>query len=269
MEVSAGTRAAVVWHDLECGSYRADLPLWLRLAQRRPRGMILDVGAGTGRVSLFLARAGRRVLALDREERLLEALRERAGGLPVRTIRVDAREFSLTTEDLAGPDARSGDAGIELCPVPMQTIELCLVPMQTIQLLGGREQRLQFLRCARAHLAPGGLIAVALADALEPFDIADGVVAPLPDVGEIDGVVYSSCPTAIRELGDAFVLERRRETVSPSGDLVVEPDVIRLDRLDADMLEQEAREAGLAVGSRAEVPPTPDYAGSAVVTLHA
>ena len=24
--------SAVIWHDLECGSYRADLPLWRELA---------------------------------------------------------------------------------------------------------------------------------------------------------------------------------------------------------------------------------------------
>ena len=42
----------VVWHDLECGAYRADLPLWRELAERcslgpgpRPH---LDVGAGAG-----------------------------------------------------------------------------------------------------------------------------------------------------------------------------------------------------------------------------
>ena len=41
----------VVWHDVECGRYSADLALWRELAAREP-GPVLDVGAGTGRVAL-------------------------------------------------------------------------------------------------------------------------------------------------------------------------------------------------------------------------
>ena len=39
---------------------------------------VLDVGAGTGRVALELARAGHRVTAVDLDDRLLGALRERS-----------------------------------------------------------------------------------------------------------------------------------------------------------------------------------------------
>ena len=35
----------VLWHDLECGSYAEDLPLWHELAGTAP-GPVLDVGAG-------------------------------------------------------------------------------------------------------------------------------------------------------------------------------------------------------------------------------
>ncbi|MBV9839279.1 MAG: hypothetical protein JO156_14285, partial [Solirubrobacterales bacterium] len=54
---------SVVWHDLECGSYHEDLELWRELA-RRHGDPVLEIGAGTGRVSLELARRGHRVVAL-------------------------------------------------------------------------------------------------------------------------------------------------------------------------------------------------------------
>ena len=56
--------SAAIWHDIECGAYTADLPLWEELAAG---GTVLDVGAGTGRVALRLARAGCAVTALDRD----------------------------------------------------------------------------------------------------------------------------------------------------------------------------------------------------------
>ena len=40
----------VLWHDLECGGYDLDLPLWRELADREG-SPVLDVGAGTGRVA--------------------------------------------------------------------------------------------------------------------------------------------------------------------------------------------------------------------------
>ena len=71
--------AAVIWHDVECGSYAEDLPLWRSLAAEYG-DPVLDVGAGTGRVTLDLARAGYRVTALDRDPDLLAALGDRALG---------------------------------------------------------------------------------------------------------------------------------------------------------------------------------------------
>ena len=60
---------AVIWHDAECGSYRADIPLWRRLAAyAAPPGRpceMLDLGCGTGRVSLEIAADGHRVTGLD------------------------------------------------------------------------------------------------------------------------------------------------------------------------------------------------------------
>jgi SAM-dependent methyltransferase len=233
----------VVWHDVECGAYAEDLPVWRDLAIACG-GPILDVGAGTGRVALHLAGRGHAVVALDRSAALLTALRERTDGLPVETVAADAREFDLG-------DRRFG---------------LVLVPMQTVQLLGGADGRGAFLRCARAALAPGGLVAIAIADALEAFD-EEHDIPPLPDIREIDGIVYSSRPVAVRDEGDHVAIHRVRETVDTAGGRAVEDDVIHLDRVDAQTLEAEGAAAGLRPRRARRIPDTDDYVGSTVVML--
>jgi SAM-dependent methyltransferase len=235
----------VIWHDLECGAYTADLPFWLELASGNP-GPILDVGAGTGRVTLELARRGHALTALDIDPELLGELERRAGDLPIRTVCADARTFVI--------EERFG---------------LCLAPMQTIQLLGGRPERSRFLDCARRHMLPGGLVAIAIAESVECYQELDGVPGPLPDMTERDGVLYSSLPTAVRadELG--FVLERRRERIDARGERSVQDDVVRLDRLSAGQLEAEAIAVGLALAGRHEIPDTDEHVGSVVVMLRA
>jgi SAM-dependent methyltransferase len=233
----------VVWHDVECGAYAEDLPLWRDLAVAHG-GPVLDVGAGTGRVALHLAGRGHAVVALDRSAALLAALRERADGLPVETVAADARDFDLG-------ERRFG---------------LIVVPMQTIQLLGGPDGRGAFLRRAAAALAPGGLVAIAIADALEAFDEAHDI-PPLPDLREIDGIVYSSRPVAVRDEPGGATIHRVRETVDPAGNRTVEDDVIRLDRVDAPALEAEGAAAGLRAQRARRIPETDDYVGSTVVML--
>ncbi|MDE3131839.1 MAG: class I SAM-dependent methyltransferase [Acidobacteriota bacterium] len=249
MTVGADRVAAVVWHDLECGRYRQDLSLWLELAAARvpAGGAVLDVGAGTGRVTLTLARAGHRVVALDREAELLRELAQRAGGLPVETVRADARDFRL--------DRRR--------------FELIVAPMQTLQLLGGAAGHAAFFRCARAHLARGGVVAVAIAAAedFEEYEWQEGDRLPLPDIAELDGRAYFSQPTAVRRVGDTYVLQRRRETVEPDGARSSSEDRIALDILTAESVERAAAEAGLRPRARRRVGATDEHIGSEVLVL--
>ena len=260
--------AEVIWHDLECGSYRADLALWRELVGTVD-GPVLDVGAGTGRVtlelappardttSIDLARSDRRVTALDLNPALLEALRERAAGLDVETVCADARSFELSQRDFG----------------------LCVIPMQTIQLLSNAAERAAFLRCARAHLRPGGLLACAIVTELEPFDMTDGSPGPSPETARVGETLYVSQATSVQVLPRQIVIERERRIVAagagepsegnPTGDSVGERNVTELARVSRSELEREGSQAGLRPEPAREIAPTDEHVGSTVVMLRA
>src|SRR3954451_17228983 len=179
-----------LWHDLECGAYREDLPLWRALAAEAG-GPMLDVGAGARRVTLGRPARGAEVGALDIDAALLDALAHRARGLAVQTVAADARELTV--------DRR---------------FSLVVVPMQTLHLLGGPLGRAAFLRRALAPLEPGGRLAAALGDALDCFD-EDHPMPPPPDARDIVGVRYASRLLSVVDEGGRAAIHRRREITTP------------------------------------------------------
>jgi len=233
---------AVVWHDVECGSYTADLPLWRELAGRLG-GPVLELGSGTGRVALDLAQSGHDVTAVDVEAELLDELGQRAAAraLAVQAVHVDAREL-----DLSDP------------------VGLVLAPMQFLQIAGGAAGRAAVLSRAAACLRDGGHLAAALSeldDAIPP----DDALPPVPDIGEHDGWVYSSLPLDVRPEPGGLTVERLRQVVSPAGELSEDRHTQRLDVLTVDGLEREAAAHGLRAVERHEIAPTADHVGSMVV----
>jgi SAM-dependent methyltransferase len=263
----------VTWHDLECGAYRADLGLWRELGRTvcgdPPCPRILDVGAGTGRVTLDLARAGHGVTALELRPALLDALRRRAAQLDVETEQADARDFELGRRDFG----------------------LCIVPMNTIQLLTGPAARSAFLARARAHLRPGGLLACTIISEPETFDTAHGDREPSPETVQVGGLTYVSRTTRVSVRRGSIVIALERQILLPEDTTATktslspapgrsggegsarqppaEREVITLDRVGISRLEREGIAAGLRVEPARRIPPTDEHAGSAVVMLRA
>jgi SAM-dependent methyltransferase len=236
------TAAAVIWHDVECGSYTADLPIWRDLAERAG-GPVLELGAGTGRVALDLAARGHEVTALDADAELLAELAARAAGadISVETLHEDAMNLGLENR-----------------------FSLVIAPMQFLQIVGGPQARADVLRGVAEALLPGGLFATAVA-ALDDAVPPDDAEPPLPDVDERDGWVYSSLPLDVRPEPGGVAVERLRQVVSPRGRLTEERHTQLLDSLPATQLELEAAEAGLTPEARHVIAPTPDHVGSEVI----
>ncbi len=145
-------------YDLDLVEDPGDIDLYLALAARTG-GPILELGAGTGRLSVPLAEAGYRVAAVDVDPSMLARARDRASvaGTDVR----DRIEF--VQADMLGLDLPA--AG---------TFRLAFIALNSLFLLASRAaQRDAFVTMAR-HLAPGGLAVADVwlpdADDLARFD---------------------------------------------------------------------------------------------------
>ena len=243
--------AGVAWHDVECGGYEADLPLWRELAESAG-GPVLELGAGTGRVALDLAARGHEVVALDADPALVDACaaRAREDGLRLEALCADARAFALG-----------------------RRFALVLAPMQVVQLLADAAGRDAMLARVVDHLEPGGLFAPALADPFAGLPAADSL-PPLPDTGASEGWMLASTPVSVRELNEdegerTVAIDRIRSATAPSGETLEAAATIRLSLFPPAELATDAVARGLRRLPDRFVPETEAYVGSTVLRLEA
>ena len=132
-------------YDLEYG-HDEDLRLWLALAEREG-GPVVEWGAGTGRLSVPLAAAGHGVTAVDVSGAMISEGRGKVAG--VDWVRGDMRNVKLGRR-----------YGLAVCAF---NSFLCLLSV---------DDALAFLRNAKDHLAPGGLLGVEVS-AFSPEELAN------------------------------------------------------------------------------------------------
>src|SRR6266436_2259475 len=100
---------------------------------------VLELGCGTGRITMALAEAGKRITGLDLSERMLERAVKKRGAL-----RVEARErIHFVQGDMARFDLG-------------EKFRLVIIPFRPLQHLLEVQQHMDCLDCVRKHLAPGG-----------------------------------------------------------------------------------------------------------------
>jgi SAM-dependent methyltransferase len=83
-----------VLYDLENNHFEPDGPFYLALA-RRFDGPVLELGCGTGRITIPLAQQGIDITGLDLVPQMLERAKRKSDNLPIYWLEADVRNFSL------------------------------------------------------------------------------------------------------------------------------------------------------------------------------
>jgi SAM-dependent methyltransferase len=195
------------WADAELARlydafpFAADLPLHLDVIERTGK-RVLEVGCGTGRLLLPLARAGCRLVGVDASPAML-ALADRKlanAGEDVR-LRASLVEGDMRTLRLD------------------EEFDVALLPVKTFAYLTSRADQLAALSAIVGHLRPGGRFVL---DLLNPAPAwlaqPDGSVRQ--DVtGEVDGVVVTRTETAVSTdlAAQVRVLRSAYEVIAPTG----------------------------------------------------
>lgn len=147
-----------------------DLETYLELSGSA--SSVLELGCGSGRLTLPLARAGNTITGLDLSEDMLDLLRQRLAHESTEVI----NRTRLVSADMAGFSLND-------------RFELVVLPSNNLCFLDSDEQRSAFFELVARHLAPGGRFAF---DFLVPNEVGFG-----DGESKVD-VVPSSTPTSKR-----------------------------------------------------------------------
>ena len=183
----------------------SDIPFFLEYA-RETGSPILDLAAGTGRVSFALAQEGFDVVALEQSKSMMAVAKKKLEGSPktvssrIRLVEGSMKKFALE-----------------------QKFALVIVPNSFGHLLTTEDQ-LSAIHCVRDHLSDGGLFILDLYPGAQQYESAkfEDVPVELPDGRTVSrsGVIQSDFPSQYMRV------ELRYTVQDAKGQVIDEIDVV-------------------------------------------
>ena len=129
------------FYDLEYDHKEDDLDFYLDLAQEIG-SPVLEIGAGSGRITIPLAEEGQTVWGVDNSSQMLDRCAQHINQIPQNIVRninlvhADMRNFSLDTK-----------------------FPLCIIPFRAFLHNLTFKDQISTLNCINQHLMPGGVLA--------------------------------------------------------------------------------------------------------------
>ncbi len=133
------SRRSAHLYDLDPRDITRDDIAFYRTRAKECGGSVLELGCGTGRVTLPLAEDGHEIWGLDLSEEMLAELQAKAGRLPACVAtRLHVRHENMARFDLG------------------RTFDLVIAPFRAFQALTQRAEQEQCLKCIQRHLSDRG-----------------------------------------------------------------------------------------------------------------
>ncbi len=127
-----------------------EMPFLIDLLEKKGAKSVLDIGCGSGRHAVELAKNGFRVVGIDTSACLLDTARSLADHIEPTPefLEADATEIGGEPGELMGPDGR----------LEGERFDCCLLLGNTISLLGAETRVIDILGRVRDVLTPGGIL---------------------------------------------------------------------------------------------------------------
>jgi methylation protein MtfA len=219
-----------VYHDL-AGVDSSEIREMLRVVRAHP-GPVLELAAGSGRLTLPLLALGREVTILELQKTMLDLLHARLAAAPA-----GARERCVPVRG----DMSAFDLGRRFSVVVLGTTSVSLLD---------EEGRAGLYACVRSHLAPAGRFLLSTVE----------LVSRAADSADLDFEATGASGTRHRmiEHWPAGASVRNVTILPPEEDIATADRIVALTTtiriLPADRLESELADAGMAVVARHALP---------------